>query len=406
MRLATVVVALLIAYGSLYPFDVKLDAAVDWSAFVATLGQRLSRGDLLANVVLFVPLGFFAAAGWRSELAGLRAWTWGRALAIAAACFVFAAALQVLQLYFPGRDPNLQDAVWNLLGTLIGMATARVLIPRADAMSPDLGGAPTGYFWVSAALAASWAAYKLSPFVPSLDVQNFKDGLKPLYAAFATGRPADLVPGNFTAGFGLYRSVVLWSTFAWLCSRSFLSAPRDAHLLWLVPALLAGQLLMVDNTLFPADVIGAAVAVLIWFVWLRRSSRSTSLLMLVLLSVIVVDGLMPFQLSGVVGQFYWVPFHGFLTGSMLVNVSSLLLKTFMYGAGLWLLRESSGQIVAATLFLVLITGFVEGAQLFLGERTAEITDPIFVLGLGIGMAVLAPRRRGSRSVRHASAARA
>ncbi|MGI9333910.1 MAG: VanZ family protein, partial [Gammaproteobacteria bacterium] len=305
MRLALAVVAFLIAYGSLYPFDVNMGAPVDWRAFATTLGTDLSRADLLANVILFVPLGFFAAAGWRAGSGGAYAWSWTKALVVVALSLVFAAALQVLQLYLPSRDPNLQDACWNLLGTLLGMALARLLMARTFAMTPGVGRGSTEHYWVTAGLAVSWAAYRLSPFVPSFDVQSLKDGLKPLTAVLLSGRPADAITSGYAGGFELYRDVVLWSAFTWLAVHSFVRPPRDVHLLWLVPALFAAELMVVDNVLFPSDVLGAVLALVLWFAWFRRSAGDVSILVLALLSVIVVDGLSPFELRGEIGPFNW-----------------------------------------------------------------------------------------------------
>ena len=72
MGLLLFLVACLITYGSLYPFEFSQDgvnqAAID--AFLASWSVPSSRGDILGNVVLFIPLGLIGMLAFRCPLVG------------------------------------------------------------------------------------------------------------------------------------------------------------------------------------------------------------------------------------------------------------------------------------------------------------------------------------------------
>src|ERR1700730_4234266 len=55
--------ALMIDYGSLYPFDFSIPPAGPGPihALIATWANKPGRGDFLSNILLYTPLGFFGA---------------------------------------------------------------------------------------------------------------------------------------------------------------------------------------------------------------------------------------------------------------------------------------------------------------------------------------------------------
>ena len=56
----TVAIFVVIVYGSLYPFDFFFHGDDPFRALWATRFQLTSRGDILSNVLLYLPFGFFA----------------------------------------------------------------------------------------------------------------------------------------------------------------------------------------------------------------------------------------------------------------------------------------------------------------------------------------------------------
>lgn len=101
-------------------------------------------------------------------------------------------------------------------------------------------------------------------------------------------------------------------------------------------------------------------------------------------------GLAPFELRPAPVAFEWLPFRGFLGGSMLADVSSLLEKFFNYGALIWLLGAggiAAGRVpVAVSVAAVVgLTAGLEVAQTVIVGRTPEITDPLLALLIGVAV---------------------
>ncbi len=90
--------AAIAAYGSIYPFDFQfrqLDPVV-WQAFIDTCCRETSRGDILGNVVLFLPYGYLGILA-----AGLNRGLTRQFFLVCITGVVFAFLLQVAQLYLP-----------------------------------------------------------------------------------------------------------------------------------------------------------------------------------------------------------------------------------------------------------------------------------------------------------------
>ena len=112
-------------YLTLMPFDFRFaerDFASVWESFTelsfGTMRAR-SRQQWVANVIMFVPLGFFWT-GWLT--ATLRAWT---AKVVVAALVVglgvaTTVTVEFLQSWIPGRAPSLWDMSGNATGALVG----------------------------------------------------------------------------------------------------------------------------------------------------------------------------------------------------------------------------------------------------------------------------------------------
>lgn len=80
--------------------------------------------DLVQNVVLFVPLGFFVA------FAGGRALVWGGVLSL---------GVEIAQEFIPGRFPSVLDLATNGLGAVIGGGAYRALASMMSRSGRELG---------------------------------------------------------------------------------------------------------------------------------------------------------------------------------------------------------------------------------------------------------------------------
>jgi len=115
---------LLVVYGSLVPLkfrDLPADAA--WRVFTHAFsrgvsGAYLSRSDVVANFLLFVPLAFL---GMGLLTRGGRArWHVLWALPLLPTLTAIGAGIEYLQVYVPARNPSPRDVAMQACGSLLG----------------------------------------------------------------------------------------------------------------------------------------------------------------------------------------------------------------------------------------------------------------------------------------------
>lgn len=163
-------------------------------------------------------------------------------LVCAIAAFV-ALALQVMQFFLPSRDENLQDVLWNLFGAAGGAALAHLVgvfsTPTEDSKS-DISIVPL-------VLVGTWLIYRLIPFIPSIDLQLFKDSLKPVF-------DFQMVPAN------IIRDTTAWVVVAYLLRIARRGVRLDIHLPLLMLAVFSLEVLIVDNSISFSNLVGAILA--------------------------------------------------------------------------------------------------------------------------------------------------
>lgn len=354
--------------GSIYPFDfqsVELDAQ-EISEFLQTCCRMLGRGDILGNVLLFVPIGFTGV------LARPPGTTNSRHLIFVFVVATFVAlALQLLQIYLPSRDQNLQDVVWNLFGTGCGAAFAGLV--RIPTGSTD--GETSDAAIVPLTLVGAWLIYRLIPFVPSLDFQMIKDSIKPI---FSLQVESVSIVRDFTA----------WTVVAYLLKDAQSGRSLDNYLPALITLVLCLEVLIVDNQVHLSNIIGAILAVVIWSFVLRHFQWREGVLAAMLLLTLALSGLSPFAVRMEAASFDWIPFHGLLGGSMYVNTQSAAEKVFLYGSLVYLLWQLNTNVVGGVIVGFLYVMAIEFAQTVLVGHTPEITDPLLLVCAAMTLLVL------------------
>jgi VanZ family protein len=361
-QLFLLIIAVII-YGSLYPFRFFDTRDLAWrldELFDLNIG---SRSDALANVALFAPLG----------LLGTLLYLQHRPKRLGASVFsifvlgtFLGVGLQVGQVFVRGRIPSLNDAFWNSVGTLVGSAVAlsSLRLSRTTRVVRDgLWRRVSGFPLV---LVVSWLAYRLAPFVPSLDWQSIKDSLKPLL----------LTPELSIVD--LLRNSGGWLLFAVACEGLEARRFRDVATFLAVPLVLGLEVFIDDNAVTASNAVGAGIALVVW--WATRRSASRYLLASLWVAVAIVA----MELEGITGEhargvFHWLPFYGFLGDSLLTNVQQLFLKFFFYGGEVFLLTRLGWSLTAATAVTVVALFGLENVQVWIPARTPEITDPLLAL---------------------------
>lgn len=233
---AAVIIAII--YGSLYPFQFHAAGSPlqDFLHLAGTWKQPpRGRGDFLANLLLYAPLGLTLslALGERRSpiLASLLALVMGALLSL---------ALELAQFYDRSRVSVLSDVYLNAVGTLIGIVVAWI------------GGfGPSKRWWPSGSMPAfarllllAWLGWRLYPYAPTIDLHKYWHAIQPLLSA-----PPPL--------YDIFRYGVLWLGTLFLLQTAF--QPKRPFWLFLAATLcfLAAKIVIVSQSLSAAETIGA-----------------------------------------------------------------------------------------------------------------------------------------------------
>jgi VanZ family protein len=361
-------IAAVICYGSLYPF--QLSGAYPPEGFVqhflATATMRPSRGDVVANLVLYLPFGFVGARWLRQRWPRISGFL--KVVGLGAALSL---AIEIAQTHVTGRTSSVVDLVLNIVSTAAGVMLARFTMD-GHARRGARAYVTDGFAGV---LAISWVAYRLVPFVPTIDFQHVKDAIKPL-----------MTMSNFEI-MTFLRYGICWCVFAFAARRAmpnvraWLLLPVTGLLAALAPLFITGRVMRLE------EFAAIALASLVWLSVGATSRLRSVLAVLVAITVIYVE-LTPFNFSAINQEFSWLPFGGFITGSVEIGVFALLEKFFLYGSLIWLLVQMRLPARTATVVVALMLLALEALQIFIPGRSPEITDAILVVVAGWVCALL------------------
>lgn len=125
--------ALFALYASLIPFSFQAltfgEARVSFEYILRREIALDSRSDFLANILLALPLGFFASAAWGVDRLRFPLAVWQVPLVIAT-CACFSAALEFSQLWVPARTSSQNDVAAQTIGAACGAAAWLMLGQR------------------------------------------------------------------------------------------------------------------------------------------------------------------------------------------------------------------------------------------------------------------------------------
>ena len=372
---------LLIIYGSLYPFAFAPAAPDAIVRMFSNWELTNSRGDILGNIVLFVPWG---VAGVFSMAPRLGA---GVSVALTAGLgFAIALGVQVGQVWVPSRFASMGDVFWNLVGLATGALLGRLLLKHLQSSSGKSVDTLTAW-----SLIVAWVLVEWSPLVPSLDFQLVKDQVKLLLA----GGPAFSIPG-----------IVLQTAVALFLGSLLGLAFGGRRALWLLPSVLGsialGKLFFRGASMDASVLLGFTLGTCGWWAIYRLSEDRRNLIVVCsLLAAYTTEALSPFVLRDTPAAVSWVPFAAMLQGSMMTNLGALLSRLVLYASILQTFRHAGGTPSIASVGLAFWVLVMELMQTLIDTRSADFTEPLLVLLLGQGMGVLVVRAPADQKVRAA-----
>ena len=360
----------LILYGSLFPF-----VFYDRGSFGDAVSYLLStsdawsdRGDVLSNILLYIPLGLFGAR----SLGNLSA-CW-RVLAMAILGGALSTGIELAQFFDLSRAAELSDVTANLAGAVIGAVVECAVRVR-----------PRRIEWRPFAilLIVSQLGAWLYPYVPSVHPRGFR-------AALDAALNVSPVPPFY--GIEIYKHIVFWLAIGILLEELAGAGRTKIALPAIAAFVVVARLSIPGAGISSAGLFGAILGVLAWLAlsFGVSTSRTRARIVAVLFAgFVIVDALRPFTFLPAPRQFGWTPFVSFIDGPRGFASQVFMEKTFTYGSLLWLIAQAGLRWLPATLSAAALVMALRLTQTWLPGRSAEITDVVMVLILAAVMKVLA-----------------
>lgn len=353
-----------IIYGSLYPFEFQY---VNWneegvSALLSTSFSDSKLGDMLGNIVLFIPFGF---AG--TELISRNGNNKKYYVHLILSGIFLAFALQVIQIYLPSRVPALYDAVWNFSGIIIGGLMARLM----DLYYPNLLKSDDRFALL--ALLLSWIMFLLAPFIFSFNIEMLRANID----AHMDTEEYRLINIIFFTG--------LWIAFKKLIDE--IKPGRKNIFLTLESALIfttIAKMFVYRNIIEPEMLLGGIIAILALRSEIFKKVSPYKITAFLLIPTMFYNSLYPFEFyENPFKEFAWVPFEELFSDDMLPKIRTVFFKTFSYGCILWTLYKSFPNAKWVNYFCIVYAGSIEFIQHQTLDRVGGLTEPLLVIFLCI-----------------------
>ena len=172
---------LLLTYGTLFPFNEWLTPSTNpWSLMWQHGLHNASKADILTNLLVYMPLGLLLMRTFTNRRSWLR-----MVLLATLASALLSITLEYLQAHLPGRVPSVADVILNTSGGFAGALLALGMRPDT-AVGEKLYRIRYRYIHpgplanLGLLALCLWTLSQLSPLIPSIDLGNLRDRLKPL----------------------------------------------------------------------------------------------------------------------------------------------------------------------------------------------------------------------------------
>ena len=308
----------LILYVSLYPFQFGADGPTAMEVLRELSWARASRGDMLNNVLLYVPLGFCIALSVEprfGRLTGIATGLVGGAL--------LSITMEIMQGSIATRVPSLTDLSLNAAGALAGAIGGSAWHALGVRMTPHAN--PAGRSGaIALVVLVLWLIARLWPFVPDASLRQLKRAVRPLFTPEVGW--ADL------AAFFVGWLVVAQAVFH-LARRQ---RSVDVFLI-VIAAVLVGRTFTAGNTLEFAEVAAIALLLPVLVLISRVEDRGRSALLAAALGTWLASVALLPALGGARDVAVELPALGEFLGRNAPPPAELAGRAFSYVALTWLL---------------------------------------------------------------------
>ena len=173
--------AVFIIYGTVIPFNLASSreqvltnlSEIIWTPFIDPDGSRASIPDVIQNILLFIPFGFFGFFALRPNTTSSLTSLLLRMFLTGGLGFALSMTVEILQIFTVDRVTSVTDLLTNTLGTVIGCIGAHILAESLDRLirSPIVQKASCSYTFYPLILSFIIVATgALQPFDFGLDV--------------------------------------------------------------------------------------------------------------------------------------------------------------------------------------------------------------------------------------------
>ena len=337
------IIVALILYVSLYPFQFGADGPTAMEVLRELSWARASRGDMLNNVLLYVPLGFCIALSVEprfGRLSGIAAGLVGGAL--------LSITMEIMQGSIATRVPSLTDLSLNAAGALAGAIGGSAWHALGARMTPHAN--PVGRSGaIALVVLVLWLIARLWPFVPDASLRQLKRAVRPLFTPEIGW--ADL------AAFFVGWLVVAQAVFH-LARRQ---RSVDVFLI-VIAAVLVGRTFTAGNTLEFAELAAIALLLPVLVLISRVEDRGRSALLAAALGTWLASVALLPALDGARDIAVELPALGEFLGRNAPPPAELAGRAFSYVALTWLLAGTGlfPHVAAGiTVLLVLLLGLMQ-----------------------------------------------
>lgn len=378
----------LVVYGSLFPFHFHhgQSPAGPLLTFLYTWPGALDRfeiRDIAVNILIYIPIGLFGCL-WVGNGEVRRAGAaWAILLGIG-----LSFTMEMLQFYDDMRSCSISDLLTNTAGTMLGTWLAhlynRTVAKHVARHEVRHALRPSG----ALLLLLCWITHHIFPVFPQLSLSMLAVKAAALRAAAPTA-----VMVVETVG-GLLDWLITARLLEGLLGTTENTPLLLAGLMLLVPA----KLFILTRTFTWPELMGAAAALLVWTLWLRRYEKRTTLLAWLAAALLLARGLEPYQMRDVPLHFSWIPFAALFSADWGSAAVVFFRKAFLYGSAVWLFAEARYSAVKSLAGLTMLLGAIEAVQVYLPGRAPEISDPIYMLIVAAALKMLDAEDRRVREL--------
>jgi len=353
----------LIAYGSLYPFDLRpgAESIGFWQALGHLTWARAGRGDRIANLLLYVPLGFclfrWLESRIRRRAAVLLAVTFGVTLSY---------CIEVTQVFIALRVASYWDVVFNGIGSVVGAAAGIAwdeLSVKLSGASGNRGRSDRGGVFV----VLLWLLWRLWPFIPQFSIGMLKAAFQPLTDPF------------FSVAATLHY-LVWWTLLAHIVFTLIGGQRGIEAMLALIAIVLAGCLFITHHGFVPSELL-ALVLLLPALLVLNRLAPAPrhGLMLAAFVALLFYDSFFPFQTQEAAGHFDLWPFRSWMDSGFPVDWQWLARRASYFAAFVWVLKQAGMRIQVAAIFVPFVVLGIEIVQVWIPGRGSSITEPMLAL---------------------------